>query len=60
MALIIGFFYEGDNEKDFSLCEVGKDNIIHLNTIEDVLNFEIQGVPLRKILTDVIVLNRNL
>jgi hypothetical protein len=53
-------FYDGDNEKDFSLCEADKDNIIHLNTIEDVLNCEIQGVPLRRIITDVIVWCRNL
>ena len=53
-------FYDGDNEKGFSLCEDGKENSITLNTVEDVLNCEIQGVPLRKIITDVIVWYRNL
>ena len=56
-----GAFHEGEGDKEFFLCEAYKDDDgVFFKSADDLLDFEIQGVPLRKIITDVIVWNRNL
>lgn len=56
-----GAFHEGEGDKEFFLCEAYKDDVgTFFKSADNLLDFEIQGVPLRKIITDVIVWNRNL
>ena len=56
-----GAFYEGEDDKAFFLCEAHKDDKgVFFRTADELLDFVIDGKPLRKFITEVTVWNRNI
>lgn len=56
-----GAFHEGEGDEEYFLCEAYKDDDgVYFKSADDLLDYEIQGVPLRQIITQVIVWYRNI
>lgn len=58
-GITYGAFHEGEGDKAFFLCEAYKDDEgFFFRTSDDLLNFVIEGRPLREFITEVIVWSR--
>lgn len=56
-----GVFHEGEGRESFFICEAYKDEQgKHFETIDELLDYTIQGQPLRDFITQVVVWHRNL
>ena len=54
-------FHEGEGRESFFICEAYKDEQgKHFETIDELLDYTIQGQPLRDFITQVVVWHRNL
>lgn len=53
-----GAFHEGDGDEAFYLGEAYKDGV-YFSSVDSLLDYKIDGRPLRKIITEVIVWSRN-
>lgn len=55
-----GAFFEGEGDKSFFICEAYKDEKgMHFKSIDELLDFEVQGQSLKDIITRVNVIHRN-
>ncbi len=56
-----GVFHEGERKESFFICEAYKDEQgKYFETIDELLDYTIQGQPLRDFITQVVVWHRNL
>jgi len=60
-GITYGAFHEGTDDKAFFLCEAHKDDKgAFFSTADELLDFVIDGKPLREFITEVTVWNRNI
>ena len=60
-GITYGAFHEGTDDKAFFLCEAHKDDKgAFFSTVDELLDFVIDGKPLREFITEVTVWNRNI
>ena len=56
-----GVFHEGEGKESFFICESNKDEQgRYFETVDELLDFKIQGQPLKNFITQVKIWHRNL